>query len=210
MAGGEQLLAPEVLTEPLGPGASGAQSPRTTTTRWILKRVLSSFLVLFGVSLLVFAATQALPGDTATQILGRSASTEQLNALREQLGLDRSLVTQYLDWLKGFATGSLGDSLTSPQSVSSILIDRGLASLALVLASALISIPLAVLIGSLAAMRRDRPLDHASQGIFLVLTALPEFVIGLGLLILLGTTVWKLLPTVALLPSGGVGLHAPA
>jgi peptide/nickel transport system permease protein len=89
------------------------------------------------------------------------------------------------------------------------LIDRGLASLALVGASALIAIPLAVLLGSLGAMRRDRPSDHATQGIFLVLTALPEFVIGLGLLILLGTTVFTVLPPVALIPSGGAAFTHP-
>jgi peptide/nickel transport system permease protein len=78
-----------------------------------------------------------------------------------------------------------------------------------VLSSALIAIPLAILLGSFGAMRRDRPLDHATQGIFLVLTALPEFVIGLGLLILLGTTVFTLLPPVALIPSGGAAFSHP-
>ena len=58
-------------------------------------------------------------------------------------------------------------------------------------------------------MRRDRPFDHASQGVLLVLTALPEFVIGLGLLILFGTTVFKLLPSVALIPSGGAAFTHP-
>jgi peptide/nickel transport system permease protein len=176
---------------------------------WILRRALLSLLVLFGVSVLIFLATQALPGDPAVQILGHTATPEQLTALRKQLGLDQSLLDQYVTWLGNVLTGSLGQSLTSPQSVSSLLIDRGLASLALVGASALIAIPLAVLLGSLGAMRRDRPSDHATQGIFLVLTALPEFVIGLGLLILLGTTVLTVLPPVALIPSGGAAFTHP-
>ena len=176
---------------------------------WILRRALLSLLVLFGVSVLIFLATQALPGDPAVQILGHTATPEQLTALRKQLGLDQSLLDQYVTWLGNVLTGSLGNSLTSPQSVSSLLIDRGLASLALVGASALIAIPLAVLLGSLGAMRRDRPSDHATQGIFLVLTALPEFVIGLGLLILLGTTVFTVLPPVALIPSGGAAFTHP-
>jgi peptide/nickel transport system permease protein len=176
---------------------------------WILRRALLSLLVLFGVSVLIFLATQALPGDPAVQILGHTATPEQLDELRKQLGLNQPLLDQYLTWLGNVLTGSLGQSLTSPQSVSSLLIDRGLASLALVLSSALIAIPLAVVIGSVGAVRRDRPLDHATQGIFLVLTALPEFVIGLGLLILLGTTVFKVLPTVALIPSGGAAFTHP-
>jgi peptide/nickel transport system permease protein len=176
---------------------------------WILRRVLLSLLVLFGVSVLIFLATQALPGDPAVQILGHTASPEQLAELRKQLGLDQSLFDQYTTWLGNVLTGSLGNSLTSPQSVSSLLVDRGLASLALVSAAALIAIPLAVLLGSLGAMRRDRPTDHATQGFFLVLTALPEFVIGLGLLILLGTTVFTVLPPVALIPSGGAAFTHP-
>jgi peptide/nickel transport system permease protein len=176
---------------------------------WILRRALLSLLVLFGVSVLIFVATQALPGDPAVQILGHTATPEQLDQLRKQLGLDQSLLEQYLTWLGNVLTGSLGQSLTSPQSVSSLLIDRGLASLALVLSSALIAIPLAVVIGSVGAMRRDRPLDHATQGVFLVLTALPEFVIGLGLLLLLGTTVFTVLPPVALIPSGGEAFTHP-
>ena len=176
---------------------------------WIVRRALLSLLVLLGVSVLIFLATQALPGDPAVQILGHTATPEQLTELRKQLGLDQPLLDQYATWLGNVLTGSLGQSLTSPQSVSSLLIDRGLASLALVGASALIAIPLAVLLGSLGAMRRDRPSDHATQGIFLVLTALPEFVIGLGLLILLGTTVFTVLPPVALIPSGGAAFTHP-
>lgn len=209
MAGGKQLLTPETLIESPGPVTSGTRSQRTATLLWILRRALLSLLVLFGVSVLIFLATQALPGDPAVQILGHTATPEQLDQLRKHLGLDQSLLDQYLTWLGNVLTGSLGESLTSPQSVSSLLIDRGLASLALVLSSALIAIPLAVVIGSVGAVRRDRPLDHATQGIFLVLTALPEFVIGLGLLILLGTTVFKVLPTVALIPSGGAAFTHP-
>ena len=176
---------------------------------WIVRRALLSLLVLFGVSVLIFLATQTLPGDPAVQILGHTATPEQLDELRKQLGLDQPLLDQYLTWLGNVLTGSLGESLTSPQSVSSLLVDRGLASLALVLSSALIAIPLAILLGTFGAMRRDRPLDHATQGVFLVLTALPEFVIGLGLLILLGTTVFTLLPPVALIPSGGAAFSHP-
>lgn len=209
MAGGQQLLTPEALNEPPGSLISNSRSPRTAMVLWIVRRALLSLLVLLGVSVLIFLATQALPGDPAVQILGHTGTPEQLTELRKQLGLDQPLLNQYATWLGNVLTGSLGQSLTSPQSVSSLLIDRGLASLALVGASALIAIPLAVLLGSLGAMRRDRPSDHATQGIFLVLTALPEFVIGLGLLILLGTTVFTVLPPVALIPSGGAAFTHP-
>jgi peptide/nickel transport system permease protein len=175
----------------------------------VLRRLLFSLVVLFGVSVLVFVATQALPGDPAVQILGHGALPEQLAALRHQLGLDRPLLDQYGHWLGNLLSGSLGESLTSHQSVGSLLLDRGLASLTLVLASALIAIPLAILLGSVGAVRRDRPVDHVSQSLLLVLTALPEFVIGLTLLIVFSTTAFRLLPAVALIPSGGSAVEHP-
>ena len=205
----EPTLAPETLLQTPGPVSSGRRSQRSATARWMLRRLLLSLLVLFGVSVLVFVATQALPGDPAVQILGRGAQPEQLAALREKLGLDRPLLSQYGHWLGNLLTGSLGESLTSPQSVGSLLLDRGLASLALVLLAAAIAIPLGIVLGSFGAIRRDRPFDHASQGVLLVLTALPEFVIGLGLLIVFGTTVFQVLPAVALIPSGGSAFMHP-
>ena len=180
----------------VGPGAAHS------TARWVLRRIVLSLFVLLGVSVLVFVATQALPGDPAVQILGRSAQPAQLAALRHELGLDRSLPSQYAHWLGNLLRGSLGHSLASSQSVGSLLLDRALASLTLVLLSAMIAIPLALLIGTLGAVRRDRPLDHVAQTGLLVLTALPDFVIGLVLLIVLSISVVKLLPAVALVPPG--------
>lgn len=176
---------------------------------WLLRRLVFSIGVLFGVSVLIFAATQALPGDPAVQILGHGALPAQLAALRHQLGLDRPLLSQYGHWLGNLLTGSLGESLTSHQAVGAILRDRGLASFTLVALSAGIAIPLALLIGSYTAVRRDRAVDHATQTVLLVLTALPEFVIGLLLLVVLATSVLKLLPAVAIIPSGASAIRHP-
>lgn len=176
---------------------------------WLLRRLFFACFVLLGVSIIVFAATEALPGDTAVQILGRGALPQQLAALRHQLGLDRPLVSQYLHWLGNFLTGSLGESVSSHEAVSGLLLDRGLASLTLVLASAGIAIPVALVLGSYGAVRRDRAADSATQVVLLVLTALPEFVIGLVLLIVFATSVFKLLPAVAIVPSGGSAFRYP-
>ena len=170
--------------------------------RFTLTRLAFSLLILLGVSVLVFVATQALPGDPATSILGHAAAPDQLAALRKELGLDKPLVQQYLDWIGGVLHGDLGTSLANRDSVASIISDRAQNSLALVVLSAGIAIPLSVLIGTLAAVRRDRAFDHTSQLLLLVLTALPEFVIGLALLLLLSTSVVKWLPAVALIPPG--------
>jgi peptide/nickel transport system permease protein len=179
-------------------------------TLWIAKRLALSVLILLGVSILVFVATQALPGDPAQQILGHAAARDQLVALRHELGLDRPLLSQYLHWIGDLLRGSLGTSLATRESVSSIISERGLNSLALVACSAGIAIPLSLLLGTFAAVRRDRPSDHASQIVLLVLTALPEFVIGLGLLLLLATSVFHALPAVALIPPGDNAFEHPS
>ena len=189
------------LTVPEEPSFAGGTG-QTTLLRWALRRLGFSVLILFGVSILVFAATQALPGDPAQQILGRNAAPEQLAALRKELGLDQPLVSQYWHWLRGVLTGSPGNSISSHEPVTTILRERGLASFALVLLSAVIAIPTALLIGTVSAVKRDRKLDHATQVGVLVLTAMPEFVIGLGLLILFATSVFEILPAVAIIPPG--------
>ncbi len=188
----------------------GSAAGRTRSTcRWVLERVALSCLILIGVSILVFAATQALPGDPAQQILGHAAAPEQIAALRRELGLDRPLVSQYVHWVWGVLRGDLGDSLATRQPVSSVVSDRALSSLAIVVLAAAIAIPLSLLVGTAAAVRRDRAVDHVSQLVLLVLTALPEFVIGLALLVLLATSVWKVLPAVALIPPGDSPFQHP-
>lgn len=184
-----------------GPRGSGGRLSRLRVGGiwgFILRRVVLGVLTLFVISLIVFVATQALPGDTAQAILGRDATPERLAAVREQLHLGQPVVSQYTDWLGGIVRGDAGDSLASRQPVSSLLSDRIVNSSFLVLVAALLSIPLSILIGSLSAMRRDRPSDTITSIVTLALAALPEFVIGVALILLFGTTVFKILPPVSL------------
>ncbi len=90
----------------------------------ILKRVGLGFLTLLLVSVLIFAGTQILPGDVASAILGQNATPEALAALRDNLGLNQPLLTRYLSWLAGFATGNLGTSLANQQPVADLLWPR--------------------------------------------------------------------------------------
>jgi peptide/nickel transport system permease protein len=167
--------------------------------RLILRRVALGILTLFLISLVVFAAVLALPGDAATAILGREATPERLAALREQLNLNDSVVTQYLDWIGGVVTGSFGESAATQQPVSELLGDRVANTGFLVLVAALVAIPLSIGIGVWTAMRRDRSVDHVVSTTTLVLAALPEFVIGIGLILLFATSVFTWLPAVSLL-----------
>ena len=160
----------------------------------IVRRVLLGVLTLLLVSVLVFAATQTLPGDTAQAILGKSATPATLKALRQELGLDRPAVVQYGSWLSGIVRGNLGESLAAKAPVTSVISTRVRNSAVLVLLAAIISIPLSILIGSLSGLLRDHVFDSATSLGSLALAALPEFVIGILLLVLFATQVFHWFP----------------
>ncbi|MDQ3307385.1 MAG: ABC transporter permease [Actinomycetota bacterium] len=169
---------------------------------FVIRRLLLGVLVLVMVSIVVFAATQALPGDPARAILGRNATPESLAALRKQLNLDQSVLQQYLSWLGGLVRGDLGTSLAAQQPVSQLLGARLVNSAVLVACAAVVSIPLSIAIGSWAALRRERLFDTVSSTILLILAALPEFVVAVLLVILFATTVLHVLPAISPLPPG--------
>ncbi|WP_313811423.1 ABC transporter permease [Glutamicibacter sp.] len=171
-------------------------------SRMILRRLLVSLGILLVVSLLVFFATLLLPGDPAQAILGQQATEERLAALREQMNLNDPWWQRYLTWLGGIFTGNLGISAATGGPVSALLGERISASLVLLLLAALIAIPVGIIVGTYSALRRDRGFDRAATGISLVLASLPEFVIGVVLIALLSTTVFKLLPSVTMAPPG--------
>jgi peptide/nickel transport system permease protein len=168
---------------------------------FIVRRLLLGLLVLFLVSLVVFAATQAL-GDPARAILGRNATPASLAALRKQLNLDQSLVQQYLSWLNGLLHLDLGNSLAAQQPVTQVLGARLVNSTVLVILSAWISIPVSIALGSWAALRREKTFDNVTSNLMLVLAALPEFVIAVLLVILFSTSVMHVLPAISPVPPG--------
>src|SRR5205823_1649776 len=168
---------------------------------FVLRRVLLGLLTLFLVSLIVFGATQALPSDPARAILGRTATPDSLAALRKQLHLNQPVVSQYTHWLRGVLTGDLGKSLAARgEPVSQVLGKRLENSGFLVLIAAIFSIPLSIVLGVIAARRRDGPLDHSLSLSLLALAALPEFVVGIALVVLFATRVFHVLPAVSLIP----------
>src|SRR3954447_10509489 len=114
---------------------------------FIFRRLLLGLLVMFLVSVIVFASTQAL-GDPARAILGRDATPDRLAALHRQLHLDSSKLGQYFQWLGGFLRGDLGTSLSSGQPVTEVLGTRIANSAVLVVLAAVISVPLSIAIGS--------------------------------------------------------------
>jgi peptide/nickel transport system permease protein len=179
------------------------------SSRFIARRVGLGILTLWLVSLIVFAAVLALPGDAATAILGKEATPDRVAALRDQLNLNDSTISQYFQWLGGIFTFDLGDSSATQQPVTQLLSDRVGNSAFLVFVASIIAIPLSIFIGVWTAMKRDRPADHVTSTITLVLAALPEFVIGIGLILIFATGLFHLFPAVSLLAPGQKAWEVP-
>ncbi|KRA97789.1 ABC transporter permease [Devosia sp. Root685] len=162
----------------------------------ILKRVALGVLTLLLVSALIFAGTQLLPGDVASAILGQNATPQSLAALRQDLGLDLPAWQRYLGWLHGFVTGDLGMSLANRQPVADLLWPRFGNTMALAAYAAIVSVPIAVLLGLAAAVRRGGVFDRGINIVALAFVSLPEYFLGL-LLILFLSVQFNLLPSLA-------------
>ena len=169
---------------------------------FILRRLLLGIVVLILVSFLVFLATQALPGDPARAILGRSATPASLAALRRQLHLDQPVISQYWTWVTGLLHGNLGRSLAAQEPVTTLLSPRLVNSAVLVAIAAVLSIPLSIAIGAWAAFKREKVFDTVSSNLLLVLAALPEFVVAVVLVIFFATTVFHVLPAISTVAPG--------
>jgi peptide/nickel transport system permease protein len=171
-------------------------------TRFLVRRILLGILTLFAVAVIVFVATQALPGNAAQAILGKTATPARVAALEQQLHLNESVFSQFTHWLGGILTGDLGTSAATQQPVSQLLSGRIANSAFLVLLAAIVAIPLSIGFGSWMAMKRDTAVDYVGSTVSLVFAALPEFVIGIALVLLFATSVFHVFPAVSLIPPG--------
>lgn len=151
--------------------------------RFILRRILLLGVTMLITSVIIFALTQLLPGDIARLQLGRDASEAQLNAFREQYGLNDSVPQQYLNWLGGFLSGNWGRSFSSGGSpVRSLVLDRLQNSAWLALLTLAISVPISIALGVTAALRENSWVDSLISVFSLGVTGLPEFVTGIILI----------------------------
>ena len=151
-------------------------------TVYILRRLGFMALTLFVASLMIFAATQILPGDVARMILGRFATDEALANLREQLGLNLPLVVQYTNWLFGFVRGDWGVSLSADSPVMELVFARLGNSAMLAAVAFTMYVPLGVLLGLIAALKRNTATDQVISVGSLSFIGLPEFVTGVILI----------------------------
>jgi peptide/nickel transport system permease protein len=168
----------------------------------LIKRSLIGILTLVLVSILVFAATQTLPGNAASAVLLNTATPQRLHALEVQLGLNRPAVDQYWTWLTGVLHGNFGKSLANGQPVGTLIGGRILNSLALVVLAGAIGTLIGVGLGVFAAARRDSVFDHVLSVTSLAVTALPEFVVAVVLIIFFAAVVVHWFPAVSVFVPG--------
>jgi peptide/nickel transport system permease protein len=146
-----------------------------------LKRLWQALPVLFGVIVVTFVLTRALPGDPAVYFAGPAADEESIAEIRMSLGLDRPLPEQFLIYLGDLLRGDLGQSLSTGQPVLADLTTRLPASLELTFAALFLSTAIAVPMGILAALNPGRLVDHACRLLVTLGVSLPTFFTGLAL-----------------------------
>ncbi|CAN5537684.1 MAG: ABC transporter permease [Acidimicrobiia bacterium] len=172
--------------------------------RFIATRILLSIVTLLILSILVFVASQVLPGNVARNILGPLADQASVDELNSQLGTDRSLVVQYWDWVTGLLTGDMGTSAIQQRSVFDIIGDSVVNSAKLALLAFLIVVPLAILGGVYAALKEGTLRDRTISLGGLSATAVPDFVWAVLLIVIfpLGLGIFK--PTATAPPGSNV------
>src|ERR671918_118248 len=169
--------------------------------RFLFKRLGLAAITLFLLSVIVFVAAFVRPGNVARRILGPFADQAAVDALNERLGTDRPLVTQYWDWISNFFQGDLGDSHALNVPVSELIGNALGNSAKLAVFAFVLVVPLAILGGVIAALRRDTLTDRVVTIGGLSLSVVPEFVSGIILILVFG--LWlDVLPVSARAPAG--------
>jgi peptide/nickel transport system permease protein len=162
-------------------------------TGYLARRLAQVVPTALLAATLVFSLIHLIPGDPVELMLGEGAQRADVVAMRHDLGLDRPLLAQYGTFLAGLARGDLGRSLRSGEPVLGIIVDRFPATLELALASMVVALLVALPLGILAALHRDRALDHGARLAALLGVSVPSIWLG-PMLILLLAIEWDLLP----------------
>jgi peptide/nickel transport system permease protein len=176
--------SPEAALTPPAPCAPGttakgnAGGGMSDIWRMIAQRLLLGLLTLFIVSVVIFGATELLPGDLARELLGQSATPETLAALRAQLGLDQPAPVRYWNWLTGALQGDFGMSLANRRPISDLIATRLGNTLFLALYAAALAVPISLVLGILAALWRNSVFDRVANAGALTAISFPEFFVA--------------------------------
>jgi peptide/nickel transport system permease protein len=166
----------------------------------IIRRLILALITLFIISLIVFIGVEALPGDSATGYLGQLATPESLAALREEFGLNDPVVQRYFDWLGDILKGDLGVSMVKRKPVAELIGNRLRNTVVLAMAAALVGIPLAIVLGVIAGLMRDKWPDILVSTASIIAMTLPGFVTA-TLLIYVFAIRLEMFPAITLVPT---------
>ncbi|WP_116951852.1 ABC transporter permease [Jiangella endophytica] len=164
----------------------------------LVRRVGLMIFTVWGAVSLTFVILRLAPGDQATVQLGPDATAADVSALREELGLNRPMLVQYLDYLGSAITGDFGESYRFRESAMTVVLDRFPATVLLTVTASALALTIGLLLGVLAGRSPGRLVDRVISGITLVMQAIPSFWSGIMLILLMALTL-------RLLPSAGSG-----
>jgi peptide/nickel transport system permease protein len=153
---------------------------------YVVRRTLQAVLVLFGVSVIVFALVHLVPGDPIRLALGTRFDPETYEALRERAGLDQPILVQYFDWVGRALVGDLGVSFRSGQPVTVLIAERLGATLSLALGAIVVALLISVPLGLVSAVRRRSAADYVATVTSQAGISIPEFWMGIMLILLFG------------------------
>jgi len=151
---------------------------------YILKRIFLMVIVMFGVATIVFFITRVIPADQVGAILGGNAPIELVDEMRHQLGLDKPITLQFIDYIKGIVHADFGISLKSSRPVLKDIINYFPATIELAIASMIFAVLVGVILGVFSAIYRNKSIDHFSRVFSILGVSMPVFWLGLLLLLL--------------------------
>jgi len=161
---------------------------------YVLRRLAQLVPVAVGVTILTFLLVHLIPGDPAVSVLGNRATPQLVAQLHKEWGLDRSLPEQYWLYLGRLAHGDLGDSLLYRVPVREMVVERTPVTLWLLSYSTVLAVLIAVPLATLAARRKDGPVDQVVRAVPIVGLGMPAFWVGIMLILLFAAQVWKVFP----------------
>ena len=170
---------------------------------FLARRLLIAIPTIFGVTLVVFAVIQVTPGDPAAIAAGPVATEEQIEELRKTLGLDKPIIVQYFNWIGDAAQGDLGRSIQFRRPVTEEIVDKAGNTALLVFTSVAIAAAVGIALGLLSGSRPNTWMDRLSRVFGSMGISMPEFALGL-LLIIIFSVELDLLPTSGMRPPGSL------
>jgi peptide/nickel transport system permease protein len=166
--------------------------------RYVIKRLLMLIPIVFGITFIVFFILALTPGDPARMILGQNATPAQVQAMREQLGLNDPLLIRYIKYMAGVLTGNFGTSWSTREPVFQMVFARFPYTFQLAFLSMIVTVAISIPLGIYSAVKQNSLGDSAVMVLSMILAATPKFWLGILMMLLFSVT-FRLLPTSGLI-----------